>query len=256
MERRDLTNRSTAHPLPSGRFPLETHFAVLRRLMSATRNGTEPVTPEMAEGQGVPAESVGSNVAFLVDMGLLVEEKPGRYKPTPVAMQLVNTQLSDERRGRRLLRSIVEKTWFGVAARSLPRSDSPGPLPASQLRLALKTAAQISEEREDHSIDVLMEYLVYTGIVPPPLPAVARNPDRSSPVTRNRSETLLPAAPAPSTKRGSGLGPSSAAAIEEAGGWELIHTGEFSLKIKPTRAAVRRLRKQLDLLEEQLAERT
>lgn len=85
-----------AYTLPSGKFPLDAHFVVLRRFMSLSRNGTEPVTAASVEGQGIPAGAAELNVAFLSGMGLLIEEKHGEFKPTPVAMQLVNTQLADE----------------------------------------------------------------------------------------------------------------------------------------------------------------
>lgn len=243
---------SSGHALPSGRFPLETHFAVLRRFMSVTRNGVDPVAPEAAEGEGVPAGAAKENAGFLSDLGFLIEEKPGHFKPTAVAMQLVNTQLADEQRGRRLLRSIVAKTWFAGAVAAVLRNE-PTALPREEDLLgALSSTAHLAPGQDEGSIRVLVQYLEYTGIL--------HAPERPSGRTAPPPGTAAAAAPsafssAPSRPRAP-RSPSPLVSPDELEGWEVIETNEFSVKIRPSSAAVRRLRKQLDLLEQKLQENT
>jgi hypothetical protein len=230
------------HPLPSGKYPLETHFALLRRFMSVSLNGAEPVEPSAVEGQGVPPGCAQANAGFLSDLGLLVEEKPGRFKPTPLAMQLVNTQLADDQRGRRLLGSLVRKTWFGATAQTFLRARQGQPFGESDLITTLTSAVRLPSGRDDGAIRVLIGYLVYTGIVVMPERQGSRT-DAAAVSTRGAA-----LANAPSSRRA----PPSAAA--DRADWEVIDTNEFSLRIRPTPAAVKRLRKQLDLLDQKLKE--
>jgi hypothetical protein len=241
---------STTHPLPSGRFPLETHFAVLRRFMSVSRNGVEPVAPEAAEGEGVPAGAAQENAAFLSDLGFLIEEKPGQFKPTAVAMQLVNTQLADEQRGRRLLRSIVAKTWFAGSVAAVLRNEPTAPPPEEDLVTALVSAAHLAAGQEEASLRVLLQYLEYTGILQLPERQPVR-PASPSGAVAGSAPTAVPLAPARAVPP---RGPHPAVSPDESEGWEVIQTSEFSLKIRSSSAAVKRLRKQLDLLEQKLLE--
>jgi hypothetical protein len=245
-----------AYMLPSGRFPLATHFVVLRRFMSVSRNGTVPVRAGAVEGEGVPPGAVEENVAFLNALGLLIEEKPGEFKPTPVAMQLVNTQLADESRGRRLLRSLIEKTWFGKIAQNLPRSNPTVAIAREEIAAALATAVDVSVDDAAGAIGVLMECLAYTGIL---VLADRETPSRSerassTGVTRPKTKRKLGSARArgglDDPRRGSNA---STVTSDE---WEEIQTNEFSFQIRPYPAAVERLRKQLDLLQQKLADQT
>jgi hypothetical protein len=234
---------TTPHPLPSGKYPLETHFAVLRRFMSVSLNGVEPVEPATIEEQGVPTGSAQANAAFLSDLGLLIEEKPGRFKPTPVAMQLVNTQLADDQRGRRLLGSLVLKTWFGAAARNFLRAHQGQPFGEHDLVTFLTSAAQPPSRPDEGAIRVLVDYLVYTGIVVLP----EHEFWSAGPATSSTEDVT------PKTVPPSGRVPARASA--DRADWEVIETNEFSLRIRPKPAAVKRLRKQLDLLDQKLEER-
>lgn len=240
------------HPLPSGEFPFATQLDVVRRFMAASRNGTVPVAPASVEGAGLPAGAAQANAAFLADSGLLVEERPGQFKPTPVAMQLVNTLLADEGRGRRLLRSIVEKTWFGRAAKALVGTRDAASVTEADLANALAAAAGIPEAEHRASLLLLVAYLSYTGILSRP-PGIPSRPPGAPPVETPRTDRESP--PPGST------GPSSRARAAEVSPpkreepeWEMVQTSEFSLKILPTASALQRLRRQLDLLEERLRE--
>lgn len=245
---------STLHPLPFGKFPLETHFAVLRRFMSLSGNGVEPVTPEAVEAQGVPPDAAVRNVAFLGSLGLLIEEKPGRFKPTPVAMQLINTQLADEQRGRRLLRSLIEKTWFAAAAKPSLETGSAARPTEKQLLAALGAANHLPAGQEEAALRVLIQYLVYTGLLIEPVPG-APGTDYGLGHAPSAAQDA-PSVTAPASRRTRPRRRRGSHATHEAGEWELIQTTEFSLRIRANAAAVKRLREQLDLLDEKLARGT
>jgi hypothetical protein len=240
-------------PLPSGEFTMEAHFDVLRRFMSASRNGVEPVDATAVEGNGVPLGAARANCAFLCGIGLLVEEKPGQFKPTAVAMQFINTQLGDDSRGRRLLKSLIEKSWFGTAAKAVVRADSPKSSQEEDLRSALAGAARIPPGEREGELRVLVEYLTYTRIYIPaaPVSSGSRNEAASAASTPRRAVTAAPLAPPEPTQQS---GRQAVAPANENPDWEVVQTSEFHLRIEPKAAAVRRLRKQLDLLEQKLNE--
>ena len=229
----------TTHPLPSDRFPLGVHFEVLRRFMSVSRNGAEPVAAVAVEGGDIASGAAQLNVAFLADAGFLIEEAPGRFKPTPVAMQLINTQAVDEERGRRLLRSLVAKLWFARAATALRRTNpSAG---ASEVRRRLIDEASARTAADRRSVGVLLQYLSYAGLVEPAAPG-SRAP--ASPPPSGPTENP-PGSPLPSARR-------ARAAPQDPSGWKIVRTDDFELRVRPGRDAVRRLRRHLDLLEEDL----
>jgi hypothetical protein len=225
--------------MPSDQHALAVHLEVLRRFMSVSRNGVEPVAPAAVEGGDLPTGAVQLNVAFLADSGFLIEEAPGRFKPTPVAMQLMNTLSTDEQRGRRLLRSLVSKLWFGRVVTAVRQSDPRAGAPEVLARLIDEAAASGPEERR--AANVLLEYLTFSGLVDPG-PAEAH--DREGPPASGSSGRIPGRVPVRRT------GPPKGSPSE----WKVVRTDDFELKIRSDRAAVRRLRRQLDLLEEELAE--
>jgi hypothetical protein len=228
------TYHMTTHPLPAEGFPLSVHFDILRRFMSVSRNGVEPVTPLSVEGGDVPEGAAQLNAAFLSDTGLLIEEAAGKFKPTPLAMQFINTKLADEERGRRLLRTVVAKLWFGRAAAAFlqrnPNADGP------QLGNALLKEADASAAGGRAKVAVLQEYLVYTGLT----------------AGRAGSESQTAGAPVSPPRAVRRPGKPVNTGKPEDSGWRVLSTDDFDLRIRPDPAAVRRLRKHLELLEEEI----
>jgi hypothetical protein len=231
----------TSHPLPSGRFPISVHFDVLRRFMAISRNGTEPVSPSAAEGGSVPEGAATLNAGFLSDAGFLVEEAAGKFKPTGLAMQFINTQAMDDERGRKLLRSVVGKLWFGRTVQALRATDPQ--VSRGQLASALAKEAPDQGPDTGPATIVLLEYLTYAGLVPPAAEGAGGTAEATRPVPGAES-----ASRAPKRTRG------EAALRGEVSDWKALRTDDFELRIRATPVAVRRLRKHLDLLEEELAE--
>lgn len=233
----------TSPVLPAERFPLAIHFEVLRRFMSHSRNGVEPVTAESVEGGDLPSGAAQQNVAFLSDAGLLVEEAAGKFKPTPVAMQFLNTKAADEQRARKVLRSLLAKSWFARAAEAFQSTHSAAG--SDELAAALAEEAHVSSAPDKRAIDVLVEYLTYVGIVSiesRAFPSSSRSSPRNAPTARTRRPVLATGSEA-GTRTGSA-------------GWKEMRTDDFELRIRSDREAVRRLRRHLDILEEELTEMT
>lgn len=230
----------TTHPLPSDRFPLAVHLDVLRRFMAVSRNGAEAVTPEVVEAAGLPPGAAQLNVGFLADSGLVVEEAAGRFKPTPVAMQLINTLSLDDGRGRRLLRSVVAKLWFGRVADGVLRA-TPG-AGSAELTSRLATEADGSGSPSGRSVQVLLEYLRYTGLLG------AEPSNGSAPERAGRPVEPLPGASA-RTKRTEPRSPRS----KDRSRWRSIQAEDFELRVRPNHDSIHRLRRQLDILDEELS---
>lgn len=217
--------------------------------MVVSQNGVEPIPPAAVEGSGLPAEAAQKNAPFLSDVGLLVEDAPGTYKPTPVAMQFINTMATSEDRGRKVLRSLVAKSWFARAVTDAVQAW--GVVPRPELIAELSAIAETREGHPDRSLGVLLDYLTYTGIVA----------ETEHGFVRADASTLArtPAGGVASSARVAGSTPPADAtpspASKKAGtpNWEVLQTSEFELRVLATPAAVRRLRKHLDLLEEKLA---
>lgn len=230
----------TNHPLPSGRFPLKVHFDVLLRFLAVSRNGAEPVSADSVEGGGLPAGAARENVAFLNDVGFLIEEAAGKFKPTPVAMQFLNTVAGDEQRGRKLLRSIVGKLWFGRIA--LPGGAAIDGLQGAELRTALGHEAGVPAD-DGGAVSVLVEYLEFTGIVPP---QVAEPTPPAAPPEPARKPGPSRASKAPAD--------SGSASSARDGDWKELRTGDFEVRVRSSPQAIRRLRKHLDVIEEEIRE--
>ena len=247
---RSATPAPGGQPLPPPSDLLVTHLALLRRYMSSTSNGAEPAAPGAVEGGGLPEKAAEGSTPFLVDLGLLVEEAAGKFKPTPVAMQLINTLATSDDRGRRLLRSYLSKSWFARSALELLHSRPT----ASTTDLFVRWDATLEGEgaRKSDLYPVLLEYLAYTGLVPDGRfgRAEARPTADARTVPPEGPAGLPPRVPSAASPDPLVSGGNVASDDE----WETIETRDYRLRIRSDARAVARLRKQLDLLEESLSD--
>ncbi len=222
------------HPLPSDHFSMAVHFDVIRRFMSVSRNGAEPVPPATIEGGEVPSGAASSNAPFLADTGLLIEEAAGKFKPTPVAMQFINTLAGDEQRGRRVLQSLVNRSWFGRSAAAL-RYQNPTAR-GNDLWIVLAKDSGAPIEARNAGIRIVVEYLAYTGLIPEEMALLDLKTGPVPTGLRPAADKIERPSSSP-TDRG----------VDHAG-WKVIRTSDFDLSIRPDAAAIEKLRRQLDLL--------
>lgn len=242
------TRAPTNYPLPSERFGFSDHLEVLRRFALVTANGTKSVTAMEVGGGNVPKYAPMLNTGFLCDVGLLIEESRGRFKPTPEALRFLTTRSASEDRARPILRALIESKWFAEAARSYLQMNPV--VSETDLVSDLAIVAQTDLKRKERAIRVLVDYLVYAGIV-------ART-EQGFVLGSNGNSALV----APPTSS-SFVPPLSTAELTrtvqpnltpDAAGWETIQTNDFYLRIRPKPSVVGWLRKHLDLLEEKLKE--
>lgn len=216
--------------------------------MVVSQNGVEPIPPAAVEGSGLPAEAAQQNAPFLSDVGLLVEDAPGTYKPTPVAMQFINTMATSQDRGRKVLRSLVAKSWFARAVTDAVQAW--GIVPRPELIAELSAIAETRDGNPDRSMGVLLDYLTYTGIVTETERGFARAD--TGVLERAPAGPTTSAARAVSSRSLTDSKPSAPTSKSDLPNWEVLQTSEFELRILATPGAVGRLRKHLDLLEEKL----
>jgi hypothetical protein len=242
------TRAPTNYPLPSERFGFSDHLEVLRRFALVTANGSKAVAALEVGGGNVPKYAPMLNTGFLCDVGLLSEEGRGHYKPTPEALRFLTTRSASEDRARPILRALIESKWFADAARSYLQMNPV--VSETDLVSDLAIVAQTDLKRKERSIRVLVDYLVFAGIVARTEQGLVLGPNGSS------THAVPPPSPT-AVPQFSGAEQSRAVQPSlppDTDGWETIQTNDFFLRIRAKPSVVGWLRKHLDLLEEKLKE--
>src|SRR2546422_3163676 len=161
--RRPKTRTYARYILPSNRNPFSVHFDILRRFATVTRSGAEGVTTEMVEGEGIPVQAASMNVRFMREIGLLSPTERGRYVPTQEAIRFVNARSVSDDRARPILNALIAGSWFAEVARSAFASQPI--MTEAQFIGELALSAQTDREKEETALRVVLDYLVYSGIV-------------------------------------------------------------------------------------------
>lgn len=262
------TRAPTKYPLPSERIPFETHFEVLRRFATVTGNGREAVTAQAVEGNGLRQQSAQLNTGFMVALGLLSEEERGKFKPTPDALTFLVTKSASEDRARPILRALVDRAWFAETAKILLASK---PVVTEQeLCQELAITAATDAAKKGGALEVLVDYLVYSGLVrrteqglvlgadvvatvSPPHPTMSVSPQPvQTPRIILQAPQVIPAPPVmsspPSVTFGFGIGPVPQSLLA----WRTIQTDDFLVRLRPDLSVIADLRDHLDLLERKL----
>lgn len=232
-------------PIPSERFPFQTHFEVLRQFVVRTKHGAEPVGAASIEGGTVPKQAASLNVPFLTGIGLLAEVK-GKYVPTEAADRFVTTLNVSEDRARGVLRPVVEGSWFGQFARDWFAIHAVTPEDEFVRELALY--ADLSDLRKkERSLKLLVAYLTYTQ-------AVAKDNDgnlTSGSAAPSSAPPLVVTTAPPASPRDPRSGP-SVTPPEGPVDWHTIQTDDFYVKVRSDPDALADLRDHLDLLEKKI----
>lgn len=153
----------SAEVLPSDRFSFQTHFDVIRRFVTMTRNGTQAIDAEAVEGEGVPAQAASLNVRFFKSINVLSMEERGLYLPTPGAIKLHMARSVSDEKARPILQELIKDSWFAKTAQAVLNSQTP--LPEDQFLGELAIAAQTEKTRKEPALRVLLEYLDYSRFV-------------------------------------------------------------------------------------------
>ncbi len=237
--RRQVTRVYSKYVLPSERHPFPVHFDILRRFVMRSRSGSEAVPAPKVEGEGIPIQAAEMNVRFLRSIGLLSAAERGMYLPTPEAIKFVNAKTVSDERAKPILKALVANSWFAEAARSVLSTQ---PLIGEDQFLGeLALVAETDKSRKGPALRVLLDYLVYTGLVNRDERGISLGD--GGPVQTQTTEAATPQAEVGVPKITSA----------EAPGWHIVQTEDFYVKVRSDADALADLRDQLDLLEKKVA---
>jgi hypothetical protein len=241
----------TRFPLPSDRVPFQIHFEILARFVTHSRNGQEPIAADKIEGEGVPKQAAQMNVKFLTNVGLLKFDSKGLYLPSPETIRFVNAKTVGDDRARPILRSLIQSTWFAEIATSVLRMRPVVTDDALIGELAL--AAETNKEKKGPSLRVLVEYLVWSGIISRDEKGLSLGSDAFAASAETGSSTpptpTSLSLPAAVTDRRPGVAPLTAT---EGGTWHIVQTEDFFLKVRSDPDIIEDLRDQLSLLSKKI----
>jgi len=240
------------HPLPSDRTPFASHLEILRRFVTHSRNGQEPIAAEKVEGEGVPVQAAQMNVRFLADTGLLRFHSKGLYVPSPDTIRFVNALSVGEDRAQPILRSILLPTWFVEVATAVLRTRPV--VTEDQLVGELALAAETDRGRKGPALQVLVEYLVTSGLISRDDSGTLSLAEGSSGATVSATGPLAPAAELDSSPRAEVEGRPGVAPLRasDSGMWHIIQTEDYFLKVRSDPDIIEDLRDQLMLLTKKI----
>ena len=239
----------SAEVLPSDRHPFPTHFEVVKRFVTLSHNGNQPIDASRVEGEGIPIQAGSLNVRFLRTIGLLATADRGLYLPTPEAMRFVSARSVNDAKARPILKKLLEGKWFAETARSyLSPTD---PIGEDVFLGELAIAAQTDKEKREQALHVIVEYLEYAGIVKRTdnglLLATDQVIDQMTDLVR--SPVGITSAPTQAQSLSANLSPP----VPENPAWQVLQTEDFYLRIKPDLTAIQDLTDHLNLIRRKIA---
>lgn len=240
----------SAYVLPSDRYPFPVHLEILKRYVTLAR--TTPLPAEKVEGPGIPKQSAGMNVRFMGNIGLLKSEKRGEYSPAEQTIAFIYARTADENKAKAILRQILQDKWFAQAA--LKHLMINPITTREQLLNGLALVAQTDRQVKGPSLEVLVDYLVYAGIITEDeqgiragMPFQIGTPQSSDAL----SSVVGPAPAVAAPGETSSIASETKSLIEPAtsDGWQVIQTEDYSVKVRSDLDVIADLRDAIDLLE-------
>ncbi len=245
--RREKPRVPAAQILPSDRHPFSVHFDVVRRFVTLSHNGNQPIEADRVVGEGVPVQAGSLNVRFFKSVGLLTTADRGLYLPTQEAIRFVTARSVSDEKARPILRSLIESSWFATTARLVLAGTKP--ISEEQFLGELALAAQTDKSKKEPALRVILEYLVYSGIV---------HRDESGLTLANGDQATLELTPVTTPQNAPPSTSHAPAAIVAAHaeptpvGWHTIQTEDFSVSIKSDLAALDDLSAYLQTLRQKV----
>lgn len=247
---------TSSHPLPSERYAYSIHAAALRKLNTMTSGGKLAVSAATVYGDNVPKQATELNVRFWQEAGLVVQEE-GKWKPTPAAVQYLIARAASPERAQPYLNSIISPTWFADAARMALATKHP--IPREEMEKDLAVVAGTPYDKRAASMRVLVDYLLEagvlrdtpTGLEPGDKDVAVIEPNPNPPAA---SELLPPPTVRTTPKMGAEV--NLARPRTTPSNWWTRSGPGFILQVEPNVQALRSLRRNLDLLDTEVAELT
>ena len=242
---RTRTPRSRVHTryiLPSDRHSFEVHFDILRRFVSHSHNGTEPISASRVEGQGIPVQAASMNVRFMRDIGLLEMRGRGQYVPTQESIRFVTALSVGRDKAMPILRGLLSSMWFTELAQSLFAAR---PVISEDEFLGELALASVTDmQAKGPALQVILEYLVYTGIV--------ERDERGLSLASGMPEGPQVKAPTPSVASGLPANFTVGAEGEAPAEWQIVQTEDFYVKVRSDPDAFEDLSDHLELLKKKM----
>jgi hypothetical protein len=191
------------------------------------------------------------NVKFLTSVGLLKFDSKGLYLPSQETIRFVNAKTVGDDRARPLLREILQPTWFAEIATSVLRQRPAVTEDALIGEFAI--AAETNKERKGPALQVLVEYLVWSGII--------TRDERGVSLGNGLPGSSVEGSPTPSPTASVDFLSHSAAEkrpgvspppVSEVGAWHIVQTEDFFLKVRSDPDIIEDLRDQLALLSKKI----
>lgn len=250
-QRPPKTKIFTRYPLPSERTPFSTHFDILSRFVTHSRNGVEAISAERVEGSGVPVQAAQMNVKFFVSVGLLKFDSKGLYVPGPETVRFVNAKTVGEDRARPILRALIAGSWFADTAHSVLRTRAV--VTDDDLVSELAIAAETNKEKKGLALRVLVEYLVWCGILLRDERGLSLAEGASATGPSADPNLVAPVAVASAPKaQGERLPGVTAPSVSDAGSWHIVQTEDFFLKVRSDPEVIAEVSEQLTLLSKKV----
>ena len=231
-----------AEILPSDRFSFQVHLDVMKRFVTLSHNGNQPLDASRVEGERVPTQGASLNVRFLKSVGLLNTTDRGQYLPTQDGIRFVTARTVSDDRARPILATLIERTWIASTARSVLISTSST---KDEILLGeLAMAAQTDKTKKESALQVLVDYLLFSGIVRRTADGLTlvSSPDGSGDAEKSSAESDV-------ALKGSLPEPLTEQAVK---GWHVIQTEDFMLRIRSSAEAVDDLTEHLQTLRRKI----
>ncbi len=236
-----------AQILPSDRHPFSAHFDVLKRFVTLSHNGNQAIEADRVEGEGVPVQAGSLNVRFFKSVGLLSTADRGLYLPTQDAIRFVTARSVSDEKARPILKSLIESSWFVTTARLVLNGSKP--IPEDQFLGELALAAQTDKSKKEPALRVILEYLVYSGIVHRDEAGLTLA-DGESPADEAATpqSALTPLVVANPTAPVTPMVPAESGAV----GWHTIQTEDFMVRVRSDPAVIEDLFAYLQTLRKKV----
>jgi hypothetical protein len=152
----------TSRPLPTDRLKFAIQPAALKAIAVASNYGERAVGGEdIAAKLGVSANTAALNNAFFADVGLIVRESKGLYKPVEAASEFARRATFNETEAATHLRTLFSDYW---AFQDVKQQLLLGPATQKQMIQVLAHTAGASKDHETQLLNILL-WLEFVGLI-------------------------------------------------------------------------------------------
>jgi hypothetical protein len=151
-----------AKPLPTNRMKMATQVDALKAITIASQYGERGVSAlDIAPRLGLSPATAGLNNAFFLEVGLLVRERKGHYKPTEASINFTRKASFNEAQAAKILAPSFRDSWY---YHEVAQQLGMGPATTKRMVEVLAHAAGATSDHTSQLESVLL-WLEYVGLV-------------------------------------------------------------------------------------------